>query len=383
MALNRQQMLAGALRVGREALDRQDFDEARRQFQDALKIDATNSEAQTLLRETNYRAKMAEGHAAWDRGDLAIASQAFRTARSLAAGLPPNLQAEADYCDHTVRGQDALANKKYTEARESFQYALGIKADGSQARAGLIDTYLQMGQDAEAHGRLGDALQHYQALQRFVPDSSAANAHIQSVTFKMRRRRIIIGVAVALALIVLLAQANRMIAWPEPACRFPGAGGVLCTPTATFTATSTLTATPTATATATSTATPTSTWTPTATPTSTSTPTSTFTPTATPTSTPTPLLGRPQFNELGIFEGPTGDRLIGLAYTNELLHICAKAGNRYLVARGYCHLEQPIGWAPVAYITEAFSGDFPEALTTLLPPTAVPPPATATPTPGS
>lgn len=380
MALDRrQQLLAGALQAGREALETPDFEEARRHFQDALSIDPNNAEAQTLLRETNYRAKMAEGHAAWDRGDLTVAARAFREARTGAAELSEAQQAEADYCDHAVRGQDALAGKRFTEAREYFQHALGVKKNGSEARAGLIETSLQMGQAAEARRRWSDALQHYQAAQRFAPDQSAASAHIRSVKAKIHRRNILLAIGAGLIILVVLAQANRMIAWPEPACTVAGVGGILCTPTATATATSTMTATPTATATPTGTPTPTSTHTPTATPTATS------TPTATPTFTPTPLLGRPQFNELGIFDAPIGNRLISLAYTDEILHLCARAGNRYLVARDYCHLVQPIGWAPVAYITEAFSGEFPEALTTVLPPTAtpIPVPATPTPTPGS
>jgi hypothetical protein len=94
-------------------------------------------------------------------------------------------------------------------------------------------------------------------------------------------------------------------------------------------------------------------------------PTNTLVP---PTPTPTPIFGVMKY-DAAIYAGPTGDEEIGRATQYSVWHLCAKAGERYLLAQNHCHQARPSGWIQEADVTLLFIDRFPPDLITPLPPT--------------
>lgn len=384
----RQGLLEDALRKGQLALDNDDLELARVQFQDALWIDKDNETALAGLRNVASRQKaladkaayqelMAAGKAARDNGNWAQAVGEYQKARDVASTMSKAEQQEASIQYYLAQGEKSLEAKDYVSATAFFQEAMDLDVKRPEARAGLIATYLSRGQRSEQRRQLGSAAAIYEELLRFDPGNSEGKARLRSVQFRTWRTRGLIAAGLLAVLLLVLAQVNRMITWPLAACEVTAIGGVLCTPTATATHTPTATATATDTPTPTATATATPTFTPTATP------TNTATPTATPTFTPTPMIVQPRYDQTGVYPDPYSTRIIGVLWTGDQIHLCARAADRYLVAKNYCHLTDPLGWVNVGNLVPNFANTFPDYLTTPLPPpTATPSPnPTATPTP--
>jgi tetratricopeptide (TPR) repeat protein len=393
----RQVLLEQALQAGREALEKgklDDLEQAREQFQAALRIaselriESASETAAAGLHEVTLREKamedlaayqelMAAGKAARDSGNWAQAVGEYQKARDVASRMSAKEQQEASIQYFLAQGEKSLESGDYVSATAFFQEAMDLDAKRPEARAGLIATYLSRGQRSEQRRQLGSAAAIYEELLRFDPSNSEGKARLRSVQFRTWRMRGLIAAGLLAVLLLVLAQVNRMITWPVAACEVTAIGGVLCTPTATATHTPTATATATDTATSTATATATPTFTPTATP------TNTATPTATPTFTPTPMIVQPRYDQTGVYPDPYSTRIVGVLWTGDQIHLCAKAADRYLVAKNYCHLTDPLGWVNVGNLVPNFANIFPDYLTTPLPPpTATPvPPPTATPVP--
>lgn len=394
----RQDLLEKALQAGHEALNKDDLEkgdleQAREQFQAALRIasELRNESAsetaiaglhKVTLREkamedqVAYHDLMATGDRARDNRSWAQAVGEYKKARDVASRMSDKEQQEASIQYYLAQGEKSLEAKDYVSAMEFFQQAMELDVKRPEVRAGLIAAYLSRGQRSEQRRQLGSAAAIYEELLRFDPGNSEGKARLRSVRFRTWRTRGLIAAGLLAALLLVLAQVNRMITWPMPACEVTAIGGVLCTPTATATHT------PTATATATNTATPTATATATPTFTPTATPTGTPTPTTTPTFTPTPMISQPRYNQTGVYRDPYSTQVIAVLYVGDQVHLCAKAANRYLVAKNYCHLTDPLGWVNVDNLAPNFANIFPDYLTTPLPPpTATPSPIpTATPT---
>jgi len=384
----RQVLLEQALRVGQLALEKGDLEQARMQFQAALRIDKDNETAlaglrtvasrqKTLADKAAYQGMMAAGKAARDNGNWAQAVGEYQKARDVASTMSAAEQQEASIQYYLAQGEKSLEAKDYVSATAFFQEAMDLDVKRPEARSGLIAAYLSSGQRSEQRRQLGSAAAIYEELLRFDPSNSEGKARLRSVQFRTWRMRGLIAAGLLAVLLLVLAQVNRMITWPVAACEVTAIGGVLCTPTATATHTPTATATATDTATSTATATATPTFTPTATP------TNTATPTATPTFTPTPMIVQPRYDQTGVYPDPYSIRIIGVLWTGDQIHLCARAADRYLVAKNYCHLTDPLGWVNVGNLVPNFANTFPDYLTTPLPPpTATPSPIpTATPTP--
>lgn len=386
----RQVLLEQALREGQLALEKGDLEQARMQFQAALRIDKDNETALAGLRNVASRQKaladkaayqdlMAAGKAARDNGNWAQAVGEYQKARDVASTMSAAEQQEASIQYYLAQGERSLEAKDYVSATAFFQEAMDLDAKRPEARAGLVAAYLSRGQRSEQRRQLGSAAAIYEELLRFDPGNSEGKARLRSVRFRIWRTRGLIVAGLLAALLLVLAQINRMITWPVAACEVATIGEVLCTPTATATHTPTATATATDTPTPTATATPTPTFTPTATP------TDTATPTATPTFTPTPMIVQPRYDQTGVYPDPYSTRIIGVLWTGDQIHLCARAADRYLVAKNYCHLTDPLGWVNVGNLVPNFVNTFPDYLTTPLPPpTATPSPvpmSTPIPTP--
>lgn len=257
------------------------------------------------------------------------------------------------------KGREALSSERFQEAISHFEKVLGLDHDNPEAIAGLKEAYYKAGEEAERARHFGKAQEYYRALLDRFPDDPEAKARLRALDRKLKLYRIAGGVVLGFIIIVILAQLNKLINWPPKVCRVPQVGKVLCTPTPT----------PTATPTATPTSTPTFTPTPTSTPTFTPTPTPTSTPTPTPTATPTPTpyLARIKYEYVSVYTKPTGSEEVTRVMKGTVWHLCAKAGERYLVAQDYCHKTTPLGWVNARNMELLFIGEFPPALTTPMP----------------
>lgn len=382
-----QDLLEKALRGGQEALNSGDLEKARLMFQSALRIEKDNETALAGLRnvasqeravadQADYQEKMTAGKTARDNRNWAQAVGEYQKARDVASRISDAEQQEASIQYYLAQGEKSLEAEEYVSATEFFRQALELDARQPEARAGLVATFLNRGQSAERRRQLGSAAAIYEELLHFDPGNSEAKARLRSVQVRIWRTRALIAAGLAAALLLVLAQINRAINWPIEACEVTYVGGVLCTPTATATHTATATATATDTPTPTATATATPTFTPTATP------TDTPTPTATPTFTPTPMISRPRYNQTGAYPDPYSTELSAVLYIKDQVFLCAKAADRYLVAKNYCHLTDPLGWVNTENLVPDFANIFPDYLTTPLPPptATLSPIPTATPT---
>ncbi len=382
----RRNLLEQALREGQLALERGELENARQQFRSALRIEAGNEIALAGLQAADkkesaaadaadFRATMAAGKTARDSRNWPQAVGEYQKARDIAARMSAKEKRDANVEYYLARGEQSLEADDYVSAMEFFRKARDLDDERPEARAGLVATFLRRGDQAEQRRQLGNAAAIYEELLRFDPGNNEGKARLRSVQFRIWRTRALIAAGLAVILLVAMAQANRMISWPVGACDVSTIGEVLCTPTATPTATFTPTST------YTPTATPTNTPTATATATATTTATATDTPTATPTYTPTPMVAQPRFNQTGVYPEPYSTRLVAVLWQDDVIYLCAKAANRYLVAKNYCHLTDPLGWVNIDNIAPSFATSFPESLTTPLPPPTDTPRPTPTVTP--
>lgn len=264
-------------------------------------------------------------------------------------------------------GQHALEHRNFSAAKSYFESVLDLDPGHPSAKAGLIETLLRAGQKAEDGKKLREAKDYYTALLEMDRANQDARVRLNAVNRKLLVRRIIIGsvsvIVVGAGLLVLWLQAKQLIAWPVSVCNTMGEAVCTPSPTASHTPTATPTSTPT--------------HTPTATPTFTPMPTNT--PTQTPTPTPTPMRAEGATGYPNVYEEPTGSKLKGTLTRGQVVYLCAKAGDRYLVALDHCHLVKSYGWVPKAHIDlKIVEETFPSELIT---PMADQPAATSTPTP--
>lgn len=68
-----------------------------------------------------------------------------------------------------------------------------------------------------------------------------------------------------------------------------------------------------------------------------------------------------------IYEEPTGEARSKAVYAGTEVHVCARNGDRYVVAFDHCHLAKPIGWIWVRNVNPLFEGQFPDSLVTPTP----------------
>jgi tetratricopeptide (TPR) repeat protein len=240
----RRRLLAQALAEGRKALDQGNFGQAREYFDEALKIERDNPEARAGLQQTNYREKMALGRQALEAHEFDRAAEYFRQAQKLEVAGP-----EARCLENVARGQQALDRGDFPTAKAFFQKATEIDRESAEARAGLTQTYLRAGEQAEQKKQLKEAQDYYRALLQFDPDNDDARVRLNAVTRRIRQRKTIWLSTTIPALVIVISfiflQVKGCIRWPEPCCTAPGIGPVLCTPTFTPTHTPTFTLTPT------------------------------------------------------------------------------------------------------------------------------------------
>lgn len=256
------------------------------------------------------------------------------------------------------KGEAALQDDNFSEAESYFKDVLALDKNNSDARTGLLQTLYRHGRRDEDRKRLRDARAHYRGALDLDKTHHESKVRLNAVTRKLVARRVIIGIIALGIVLVVLAQLNNFINWPEDVCTV--SGDVLCTPTPTFTLTPTATFTPT----------PTPTHTPTATPTHTPTltPTPTNTPTMTPTPTPTPMVAEGAVPYPNVYAEPNRHKLLGTLTGGQAVYVCVKAGSYYLIALDQCHLVKPYGWVPAKHLRLLFlEENFPEALITPLP----------------
>lgn len=238
------------------------------------------------------------------------------------------------------------------------------------ARGGLAEVCRRGAEQALKDNNLLLAQEYYQRWSEQDSRNNEPRVRLSEVERRLAqaaRQRRMRGIMIAVAALILAAFVcswiNGFIAWPQAVC---GSVSFACTPTATstFTHTPTLTPTPTSTDTAT----------PTATPTATYTPTPTLTPTPTPTATPQQYQSEVLYTTLvAVFKEPIGTEraTISTIQSKTQVFVCARAGDRYLIALGPCHSTAPLGWMAVSSLSPPFPR-FPDSLVTPLPPTATP-----------
>lgn len=278
------------------------------------------------------------------------------------------------------RGSKALSTGDFGTAEIQYRRVLDeFEPENVAAFTGLAEACRLGGERALADGKLFTARDYYQQWIALDPRSNEPKVRLAEVERRIagaRRKRglraALIGGALLLLAALICSLGRGYVALPDPVC---GTADFLCTPTPTATFTNTATATATPTATATATATPTHT--PTLTPTATNTPT--------PTTTPTPqqFQGELLYNQVGVYAQPVGAEFatVSTLSAGVRIYVCARAGNRYLIALQPCHETEPVGWVAVSNVSPVIP-PLPDSLVTPLPATSTPvPPPTATPVP--
>ncbi|MBK9095378.1 MAG: hypothetical protein IPM84_22010 [Anaerolineae bacterium] len=238
------------------------------------------------------------------------------------------------------------------------------------ARGGLAEACRRGAEQALKDNNLLLAQEYYLRWSELDSRNNEPRVRLSEVERRLAqtaRQRRIRGIVIAAAALILAAficsWVNGFIAWPQAVC---GSVSFACTPTMTPTWTHTPTLTPTPTSTDTTT--------PTATPTATHTHTPTLTPTPTPTATPQQYQSEVLYTTLvAVFKEPTGTEraTISTIQSKTQVFVCARAGDRFLIALGPCHSTTLLGWMAVSSLSPPFPR-FPDSLVTPLPPTATP-----------
>lgn len=295
---------------GNEALQARDFDRAAFFFSQVLGLDNSNQEAANRLNEI------------------------------------PRLKNEHIIRENLRKGGEALDASDLSSAKVYFQKACQLDEHNAEARAGLIKVLFLAAQQAQQRNRLSEAREYYRSLLKFDPENDDARVQLNAIQRKAWFWSVIGGVVLISLSCLLLAQLNHYIAWPTAACNMAGVGGLLCTPSPTYT----LTPTPTFTPTFTPTLTPT--FTPTFTPTLTPTPTQTLTPT--PTDTPWPEIVEAFYYLNGasvLYVDSTGDEYSSIYSNYSWWYKCTQMDGRVAVARQQadCYAQPPryAGWIEI------------------------------------
>ena len=219
--------IALLLKKGKEALDDDRYPDALLAFDDALKLDPTNIEAQiglkrswtavTVTKDTEkkkqqqaeYARLMIDAKKAWDARQYAGAAQLFDAALKVMPGDPEatNALAEAnallakDRAEKLAEmqrllalGRNARAKQHYIEASLAFEAALKLVPDDREAQDRLKETtdalmkakvdhafLMLQGDNALKLQRLDEALKNYQAAALILPEDPAALRAIRIV----------------------------------------------------------------------------------------------------------------------------------------------------------------------------------------------------------
>ena len=141
------------LKQGRTALSAKRYEEAVKAFDDAMKLQPTDTEAAKLLREAKqaleaskkkpdpprpaaYTKQMEAGAAAEKQERWADALKAYREALKVVPGDAKATEAarNAEFKQHMAEGQKALKAKKFAEATREFEGALKLFPDDAEAK---------------------------------------------------------------------------------------------------------------------------------------------------------------------------------------------------------------------------------------------------------
>lgn len=242
---------------------------------------------------------------------------------------------------HLEAGQSALAHGDLEAARHFFMAVLSLQVDHEPARQGLITTLIQQGLRAEAQPNLIQARRCYQQVLVLSPEHGEARFRLTVLKHQHKARwqpplRWFGGLA---AIVLLLV--GGYVFWPRPDCPTGQTNCVvagIAFPTPTLSPTLPLSPSPTATATTF----------PTATATVTPSPTATATPVVTPGPTPEPIIAQARYNHIPYYRAPDIAELgqhLGLIDEDTPVYVCAMVGRFYQIALNNCHLSPPLGWA--------------------------------------
>jgi len=213
---------AAAVKAGRAALLARKYDDAIKDFTEALRLKPDDKAVQTLLKEAQtgkageaaqaqaakkqqYNQQMTQGQAAMTAKRYAEAVNHFSDALKLIPGDPAATQARADavkalnapkpppipnpmagdYGKHMANGAALEKQKKWAEAMQAYQAALKIMPGDARAAAGLksaqIGSHLAEADKAIAARKLPDAIKAYEEVLKLEPTNTQAKDGLKRI----------------------------------------------------------------------------------------------------------------------------------------------------------------------------------------------------------
>ncbi len=193
------QVLAEQLKAGAQALQDGRSDDAKAAFALALKLEPNNQVASRGLKRAGtldqVLALLTTGERQEKEGDATAASDNFRKALALDAdatrasnGLAriSSRQSADAFASAMARGYSALAATNYSQAREAFESARGIRPDApeiaqalrqieQEQRTGVIGVKLQQALELESQEKWAEALKVYRTVIDLDSTVAAAN----------------------------------------------------------------------------------------------------------------------------------------------------------------------------------------------------------------
>ncbi|TET83713.1 MAG: tetratricopeptide repeat protein, partial [Anaerolineales bacterium] len=151
------------IEIGLEYKDIKQFDKAIESFQEALRVDPENIQAQVnvgsvRLEQKSYAEAVAEYEKALSIDDEDVAAR---------AGL----------CEaHIALGDQALTKGRVKDAIRSYQQVLSINTEHTDARQRMADIYKQRAEAAVAETRFDQALSDYRKALNYTPEDQALEA---------------------------------------------------------------------------------------------------------------------------------------------------------------------------------------------------------------
>ena len=137
--------------------------------------------------------------------------------------------------------QEALAANDLATAERHYTRALAWDAGNAQARAGLIQLWLQQGQCAERTARPGDARRYYRQVLKLDTQNATARARLGMLQgTKPTARLWAMGLALALLLVGIMLGGLWVVGAVQIPASVCDATGGLCTPTPTLPPTPTI-----------------------------------------------------------------------------------------------------------------------------------------------
>jgi hypothetical protein len=211
---------AAAVKAGRTALLAKKYDDAIKDFTEALRLKPDDKAAQTLLKEAQtakageaaqvlprqqYAQQMAQGQAAMTAKRYADAVNHFSEALKLIPNDPAATQARADalkalnapkppvvpmpmagdYAKHMTSGAALEKQKKWAEAIQAYQAALKIMPSDARAAAGLktaqVGFHLAEADKAITARKLPDAIKAYEEVLKLEPANVQAKDGLKRI----------------------------------------------------------------------------------------------------------------------------------------------------------------------------------------------------------